>query len=481
MASLASRIRLNSAYAAVSHGVRIVSNLLLFVGIARLYGLEAFGQFTAAHTMATLFLLAADFGFDTLLPSRVARAGPGDLGVLLGRYFTLKVFCAGAATAAMLVVSWMTDLPPGTALLVRLFSAYVLIGSLANFSFAVFKGREEFHHEARISLGSNLVLLVALVALWVTGGSVIAVAGAFLLTRGMIAIHAFLRLQKMIGASGLRLRTDGLRPLLQGVLVFGLHFVFGNLFFQIDTLLLTYLRSEGDVGIYQSAFKIAVLVLIVPDIAVTATLPALTHLHAVNREQWQEGGRLLARVLFLAAFPVAVFLGLSGDAIVRLVYGPSAVREAGVVLQLFAATVFVRFTVDAFALMLTTAERQIVRLWIVLGGTILNLALNAAIIPTHGAIGAAVVSLVTNAAVGAAYLLWSGMPVARWLGGRRTLAVVGVTAGVVSAAVVLTTPVPLVVGLGSALACGGAALFWGLKPAERSLLRAGAIPGWSRA
>jgi O-antigen/teichoic acid export membrane protein len=186
-------------------------------------------------------------------------------------------------------------------------------------------------------------------------------------------------------------------------------------------------------------------------------------------------------VLFLAAFPVAVFLGLSGDAIVRLVYGPSAVREAGVVLQLFAATVFVRFTVDAFALMLTTAERQIVRLWIVLGGTILNLALNAAIIPTHGAIGAAVVSLVTNAAVGAAYLLWSGMPVARWLGGRRTLAVVGVTAGVVSAAVVLTTPVPLVVGLGSALACGGAALFWGLKPAERSLLRAGAIPGWSRA
>jgi O-antigen/teichoic acid export membrane protein len=209
---------------------------------------------------------------------------------------------------------------------------------------------------------------------------------------------------------------DRWRETWRSVAVFGGYFLFGSLFFVLDTILLSFWRGDRDVGIYQAAFKIVGLSLIVPDIAINTMIPVLARLHADGDERWAILGRLLNKMLSLVALPICMILFVYPDQIIAILYGGDDFRQAVPILRLFALTIYVRFAVDVYGLMMTTSQRQIIRMYIVIAGTVTNLALNAYMIPRYGPWGAALVSLVTNILVGVAYIIGSRQSFLRWTG-----------------------------------------------------------------
>src|SRR3989339_1600547 len=80
----------NSLFILFSQIIRLVTVLLISVGIARLYGPETFGQFSIAFTIANICLIIADFGFDVLLTTEISKNR--DIAFLLCRkYFSIKI------------------------------------------------------------------------------------------------------------------------------------------------------------------------------------------------------------------------------------------------------------------------------------------------------------------------------------------------------------------------------------------------------
>jgi O-antigen/teichoic acid export membrane protein len=458
----AARIRRNSFFAFLSQLIRLGTNFLMFVGIARLYGVEAFGQFTTAHTLATIFLLLADFGFDMLVATEIARNRAQSVEVAR-RYFSQKVLFASVATVGMFAISFMQNFTWQTRVLVQVLALYTLAGSLNNFFFALFKGFEEFHHETRISLWTNGCLLVLLVVLGVLHLPLETIAAAFVLTRLAGVALASKVAARLAGGGVMRLTFDRWRETWRPVAVFGVHFIFGNLFFTLDTILLSFWKGDREVGIYQAAFKVVTLSLVLPDIGVNTMMPVLARLHGEGDERWAAFGKLLSKALFLIALPVSLVLLVYADQIVAILYGSGQFVEAVPILRLFAFTVFIRFVVDSYGIMLTTSRRQGVRMVIVVAGTVLNLAFNAFMIPRYGPWGAAEVSLVTNLLVGAGYVVASRQPFLRWTGEARNLASLAIIVCIgILAWNFRTVPVwftaPLVVG-----ACGAVLYFVGFS------------------
>jgi len=414
------RIKKNAVFAFLSRLIRLLTNFLLFIGIARLYGLEAFGQFTTAHTLATIFLLLADFGFDSLLPTEIARQRER-AAELAQRYFSLKVIFAAGACVGMIALPFWQHLSPTTRTLVEIFSLYVVLASFNNFFFALFKGFEEFHHETKISFATNLSLLVLLIVLGVLHAPLYVLAFGFVGTRVIGVVLGSRTATRLTKSRVMLFNFDGWKEIWRRVVVFGLHFVFGALFFQLDTVLLAFWRGDHDVGIYQSAFKIATLGLIVPDIAIRTMMPVLSRLHGESGDRWISLGRLLNKTLFLIGLPVSMILFVYAEQLIHLVYGTGGFSEAIPILRLFAATVFVRFSVEAYALMLTTSRRQTILMFVVIAGTVVNYVLNFFIIPTYGPMGAAYVSLTTNILVGAGYVIASRHSFVQWTCDPRNL------------------------------------------------------------
>jgi O-antigen/teichoic acid export membrane protein len=412
------RVWRNSFFAFLSQLIRLSTNFLLFVGIARLYGVEAFGQFTTAHTLSTVFLLLADFGFDVLVSMEIARNRPQAMQIAR-RYFSQKVVFAGTATLAMLGLSFVQHFSWQTRTLVQIFALYVFGASLNNFFFAFFKGFEEFHHETRISFWINGALLALLILLGIVHVPIQFIALAFVVTRLMGIFLASGIAARLAGGSVMHITFDRWRETWRTVAVFGGQFLFGALFFVLDTILLSFWRGDRDVGVYQAAFKIVVLSLVVPDIAINTMIPVLARLHSEGDEQWALLGRLLNKLLSLVALPICVILFVYPDQIIPILYGGDEFLEAVPLLRLFALTIFVRFAVDVYGLMMTTSQRQKVRMYIVIAGTVINFALNAYMIPRYGPWGAALVSIITNALVGAATIIGSRQPFLHWTGDLR--------------------------------------------------------------
>jgi O-antigen/teichoic acid export membrane protein len=154
----------------------------------------------------------------------------------------------------------------------------------------------------------------------------------------------------------------------------------------------------------------------------------LARLDEEDAGRWDTLGRLLNKTLTLIALPMCVMMFVYPDQIIALLYGSQEFAEAIPLLRLFAVTVFIRYSVDTYAIMLTTSHRQKTRMFIAMGGTALNVALNIFAIPAYGPLGAAVVALVTNLAVGAAYIIASGRPFLEWTCDRRNMLLFGLTA-----------------------------------------------------
>src|SRR2546426_4387529 len=175
-------MRRNSIFSFLSAATRLLTNMLLFVGIARFYGPEGFGQFTVAHTYLTLFFLIADFGFDLLLTTEIARA-PGRSGLLMQQFFPAKLILSLVATVAMWSVALFSTMSAGTEVLMLILGSGLLANAIASFCFAVFKGHQNLFEEMRVAVTQNVALFCVLLVVAVIQAPLPYVALAFVLSR----------------------------------------------------------------------------------------------------------------------------------------------------------------------------------------------------------------------------------------------------------------------------------------------------------
>jgi O-antigen/teichoic acid export membrane protein len=428
-----SRIHRNTLYALTSSASRLIANFLMFAGIARIFGPESFGQFTLAHTYFTLFYLLADFGIDILVASEVARDRIR-FGDVVKKFLPLRFTLAVVAVLILNLAGLVTGLSAQAAIYISIFSLCILANAVSLFFFATFKGLEDLRYEALTAVFQNVALLVGLVIVWLAEGSLLDVAWVFAGTRFLgMAVIVTIGVRRGI----LRHHKFSLREWNRAFpesFPFGARLLFGTLYFQIDTLLLGMWSTDRAVGLYQAVMKLAMLVLVIPDVVVAAALPVLSRLHAQDPERWSESRRLLRKSLTYLSLPIAMTFFFS-ESILTLVYGPVEFLGAAPLMRIFAVILVVRFSAEAFALMITTARRQEMRTWIVIGAALVNVALNAFAIPRYGILGAAIVTLVTNILAGSCYYLATHVWIVRMPGrmDRRELVVFALSIGCAAA------------------------------------------------
>ncbi len=399
-----SKIKKNTFYTVITISSRLIANVLLFWLLARYFGPELFGQFTFAHTLSTIFIVFADFGLDIILTTKLA-ADKGNDSKIFEKLLGLKVIFLILATSLMLLTSTTFNLNNETTKLVIIFSIYLIFTSSNNFFAGVFKGNEKFILETRVSILSNSFLVVSTIFLLIFNRSIIEIAFAFAFSRIIGTIYSILNLYKTDYKLTFKFDLSGFKLLGGKVLIFGFHLIFSFLFFQIDTLLLAKLKGAYSVGIYQAVFKLVMLPLVIPDILINSLLPTLSRYYTENKEEWIKLGSLMGKILFILALPFSTIMIFYSESIIEFAYGLNGYQDAVDVLKVFGIIILIRFVLEPFALMLTTSDRQFIRLITVLIATILSISLNYLIIPKYGVLGASFVSLVVNLFVGLIYFL----------------------------------------------------------------------------
>ena len=85
-------------------------------------------------------------------------------------------------------------------------------------------------------------------------------------------------------------------------------------------------------------------------------MPNLSRLFRTNQDLWRQLGSVLNRVLNFIALLITMLLYIYAKDIIHLIYGRSAYNEAIFLIKIFAIILFIRFSVETYALFFNDFE-----------------------------------------------------------------------------------------------------------------------------
>lgn len=402
----------DTSWVMAGQGMRFVLQAGYFVMLARVLGAEQFGVFAGASAFAALAAPFSSLGAHMLF-MRYVKADPRQFA----RYWGNILLAAVAANIVLVTALWATAAhflsPASAAVIVPVALANCLLGQLIQGVVVIFQ----------------TYLMMRLVAFW---NSMLNALRFVAVTVMMLMLHhatagqwawisaslALIICALAIAAVVARFGPPKLDPrlLITSVgegLLYSMSGSSASAYNDLDKTLLSHYRMNVANGLYTAAYRIIDVATIPVTSLESASLPrffemAKDNVSSAVRFAWRVLGR---SALFGAGAGVAAFLCAP---LVPILLGQAFAQSALVLRWLCLIPVF-RAVHQITGAALTGTGHQAYRTSAQIAVTLLNLGLNLIWIPTHGWLGAAWASLITDGTLG--ILCWSTLA---WIGHRAS-------------------------------------------------------------
>ena len=396
--SLAQLVALNTTLLTIG---RLLTSLVGLVGVAiatRYLGRDAFGQLTVALGFVALFQSLPDLGLWTITAREIARR-PERRDRLLANAFTIGALLSLLTLAVTLGLMALLYGGQGDELVRRgvlILSVQLLFSAPSGAASAVLTAEQRAAPIAVAGVAASLTFL-ALVPLvlaldWRFTGFAAGYAAAGI-------VNALLPLLAVRRGGGFRLARDSALwgQLLRWALPQGAVLVLSLLYFRIDTVLLSLLSTDAEVALYGVGYRLNEVLVLLPLYFMVTLFPELARAQDASARLAALGHAAISS-LTLAAVAVMVLCVPLAPEIVAVIGGGDEFDGAVPVVRLLAVAVAFVFVTTYFfhALVALNRQRELVILIVVV--LVLNVALNAALIPPAGAEGAALALILSEVA-----------------------------------------------------------------------------------
>lgn len=268
----------------VNAGITFLITLL----IARTYGVNTFGDFTKITTYVAFYYLFADFGLNAVYLQKEhlsTLVGTNEKEKnLWGSLFGLRV--VGGIFLIFLSLAVLSFLPQGTnqgytgivRLGIILFSPTILFQSILTSSNAIF---QKFLRYDLSSLATIVGSVVSLGLVWINTNIIAPQVGSVFLSLSLLAGAGITGVASLVFATRLEksisfsFRIPDMKTLFVSAIPLGLTLIFNQVYFRIDSVVLTLTRSTTEVGLYGFAYKIFEVILVAPTFFMNAMYPMM--------------------------------------------------------------------------------------------------------------------------------------------------------------------------------------------------------------
>jgi O-antigen/teichoic acid export membrane protein len=378
--------------------------MIIFWFLARFLGPEIYGKFSYAHTIANTFLLVADFGFDLLLTTEIAR-NRTEAKSIFQKYFGIKIVLVLFSLLTMFIFVYSKSRNYESLLLGMAFGFYMLFNSITNFYFALFKGFERLDYEAKVSSVANAVLFIIAFVLLLLKQNVLLIAITYSITRLIGFVYSVKLASTLIPGLSYKIRFENFYEALKKTFVFGMIILSLSFLYQLDTIMLGFYKSDYELGIYQAVKYLVLVPLIFPSILTSALLPTFTRVNSESHENWISLNKTFFKIIYWISLPVAVLLYAFPEQIIEIIYSTKNYASAVPILRIYSFIIVFRYFADYLGVVLISSKRQNIQVYASIAGIVLSIILDILIIPDYGAYGAGVVMLIVTCFICSVFLL----------------------------------------------------------------------------
>ena len=397
---VARKIAYNVAVSTVSKVLSTVLALVAIGIIARYLGQDGFGNYATVLAFFSFFAALSDLGLYSISTREISRDG-ADEEKIMGNMFTLRILSSLVVlvVSPLIVYFFPYTLEVKYSIIIAaaayVFScAYQILNGVFQKNLAMDKvAISEFLGKA---LQVALIVIVVKLRMnfnWIVSAILFNMIFSFLLV--LWWSRRYINLRPMFDFSYWK------KFLLESYPV-GIAAIITFLYFKMDTILLSIMRSSGDVGIYNAAYKVIENISFFPGMIMGLIFPIMSHSIFSDRPRFKDISDKTFKIFVLLVVPLVIGTLFLSDGIIHLIGGVGFAQSGTVLMILIFALAFIFFG-NFYNSVLLAGNLQKKLMWVLGAAAVFNISVNYFFaIPVYSYMGAAVVSVLTELIVAGA-------------------------------------------------------------------------------
>ncbi len=399
MHDLLKKVARNSLILYSAEIINRTATFVFAIYAANILGSEAFGQLSFALTLLALVAIFSDFGLSTLLVKKVVQ-DKAQKDEQASRVLILK--CCFTGLILIVALSYLSLIHAASDVwtFTLITGIGLVVGSYAQVMSAVFKGLNLIPYDGIAKIVYGLLNAGGCILALMLNYGLVGIAVGTLLASMIYFFLTYLinRRYHLITISAVRPFTIGpYLTVFQASMPFGILAILGAMYFRIDTIMLQHMKGPAEVGVYNAAYRLFEVMLIIPSVFSLVLLPILSDALAKSDHRAVEIlTQQIIRYFSYVSIPIAVIVTLSAHQIIALFYPINEYADSVKALQILIWAIVAVFISGTTSTLINSGKLPQINTWIAFVMVILNISLNFLWIPNWGLIGASVATVITE-------------------------------------------------------------------------------------
>ncbi|OGD56655.1 hypothetical protein A2V71_03485 [Candidatus Berkelbacteria bacterium RBG_13_40_8] len=407
--SLTRKVAYNTVIQVVGKIITTFISLFLVAVLTRYLGVAGYGQYTTIFAYVGFAAVFADFGFFWILVREIANP-KADIDKATSNVLTLRLFIGtivfAIASIIALFIPQYHDFRIGIAIV-----AFASLWLALNSTYVgVFQNKLRMDKAVITDILGRVIIVGIIYVLIQKGAGLNLFLWAFVIGNFLnFVVSAYL------GRIYVRFRLvfdfSYWKKVFWRALPMGIVLILGLVYFKIDTVMLSLMRSSEDVGIYGPPYKVLELLMFFPAIFMGNVFPIVTRYLYENDSRVHHALQRSFDFLVIVAVPIVLGVIFTSARIIKLVAGQEFVTAhtiepvwglpatSSTALQILVIAVGISFISQMFGYVVIALGKQAKLIGPYLILVIFNIGMNLILIPKISYIGAAVITVLTEALV----------------------------------------------------------------------------------
>jgi len=320
-----------------SRGIRA----LIIIYSARLLGTAEYGIFSYALGLAGFFTIFADVGLSSILTREVSQK-PNRASQYFSTIFWIKIALLILTASTVIFIAPYFSKLEGAKLLLPLVAFLVIFDNIREFCNAFFRGKERMEREAFITLLTNVAIALFGFLILSYHKTATAITLSYISSAGLGMLAAIFILRDEFVHIVSNFKKELIPHILSSAWPIAVIGFLGAFMLNIDIIILGWMRTASDIGLYAAGQRIVQVLYTLPTILAASTFPALSR--AIGKGDSAQARGIMERImamLFLISIPIAVGGIILGTPIMAFVFGAKYVPGALAFKILIGAIIFV--------------------------------------------------------------------------------------------------------------------------------------------
>jgi len=394
--SLQFNIAKNTIIQLVGKTITLVLSIIVTTSLTRYLGPEGYGKYTFIFTYISFFVLLGDFGLNSILVREISKE-KNNADILIGNALVIKTLFSTVAIFLSVIIICLLNYSNDIKVGVAIASITIAISAFETLRI-LFQIYLKMEYQAVIDIVSKIVFLGLVLGTIFYAKNLYFIIASFVLSSIISLILTIYFSFKFIKPK-FKIHLQLWPNLLKEVLPLGISLILTIIYGRIDIIMLSLMKSNEDVGLYNLAYKfIELLTLLVPGTIMVSIFPIMSEQFKTNKNSLQGLIQKTFDIMIIVSVFIAIETILSAEKIILILGGENFKNSTSALQILIMGTVFI-FIGNIFGFLLISAGMQRLNLITDFIGSVLNISLNLYLISKFSFIGASVSTVLTQAVV----------------------------------------------------------------------------------